>query len=570
MMPLHERYEIAETASYILRRGFSRVALQFPDVLLKDSVLISAALQEEIVKQAGSNGNHLRTDSKQDTNTASVVEEAQSSVRLFVMADTTYGSCCADEVAAAHVNAESIIHYGHACLSQTSGLPVWFVFGKADIEVEPCASKLMELARNSQQPLLVFYGLEFAHAIPTIEASIGDDKIKFAELACKEMEPATTSSSLNGNNMAVSMTSKVPSKSNCEVCTESQCSTNQPLRPAACETSSSCCRNYCLQVSGEDFEGQVNTAYSISQLNNDVHLIGGLKWKISNNLKMEDYLIVWIGQESPAITNFILVYNACIVVRYDPTKQLQVDVANQSRTLKRRYYFVERAKDANIVGIVVGTLGVAGYKEVIQQIRNMVREAGKKSYTLLMGKPNPSKLANFPECDVFVLVACPETALLDSKEYFAPVLTPFEANLAFVRGQQWTGAYDFDFKKLFCTTDHEQGREPIDETHIKDEEPRFSFLKGTYVEMNTSKKDAISQPSSTKIVTAQDERAIEKIPGDIFLTGKARDHKSSSEYFVHRSFQGLELNNDTEKELQIYSELQNSLPPLSGFDGKEG
>lgn len=38
-------------------------------------------------------------------------------VRLFVMADTTYGSCCVDEVGASHIDADCVIHYGHTCLS---------------------------------------------------------------------------------------------------------------------------------------------------------------------------------------------------------------------------------------------------------------------------------------------------------------------------------------------------------------------------------------------------------------------------------------------------------------------
>lgn len=43
--------------------------------------------------------------------------DSKNEVRLFVMADTTYGSCCVDEVGAAHANADCVIHYGHTCLS---------------------------------------------------------------------------------------------------------------------------------------------------------------------------------------------------------------------------------------------------------------------------------------------------------------------------------------------------------------------------------------------------------------------------------------------------------------------
>lgn len=54
---------------------------------------------------------------------------------------------------------------------------------------------------------------------------------------------------------------------------------------------------------------------------------------------------------------------------------------------------------------MVGTLGVAGYLEAAEQIRKQAQAAGKKTYTLLMGKPSPVKLANFPEVDVFILIA---------------------------------------------------------------------------------------------------------------------------------------------------------------------
>jgi diphthamide biosynthesis protein 2 len=97
-------------------------------------------------------------------------------------------------------------------------------------------------------------------------------------------------------------------------------------------------------------------------------------------------------------------------------------------------------------------------------MKELIKAAGKKSYTLVMGRPNSAKLANFPEvhyivmiciylfsclfqftlqqtlnlfsfwqCEVFVYVSCSQTALLDSKEFLAPVITPFEAVLAFSR-----------------------------------------------------------------------------------------------------------------------------------------
>ena len=70
---------------------------------------------------------------------------------------------------------------------------------------------------------------------------------------------------------------------------------------------------------------------------------------------------------------------------------------------------------ASIVGIVVGTLTIAGYLEALGALRRVLAKAGKKSYTFVMGRITPEKLANYPEVEVFVLISCPQLALLDSR-----------------------------------------------------------------------------------------------------------------------------------------------------------
>lgn len=80
-------YEIDRTVSRIKEGGYKRIALQFPDEFLADA----AAVSNELVQKTG-----------QD---------------IFILADTSYGSCCVDEVAAEHVSADVIVHYGRSCLS---------------------------------------------------------------------------------------------------------------------------------------------------------------------------------------------------------------------------------------------------------------------------------------------------------------------------------------------------------------------------------------------------------------------------------------------------------------------
>lgn len=91
---------------------------------------------------------------------------------------------------------------------------------------------------------------------------------------------------------------------------------------------------------------------------------------------------------------------------------------------------------------------MAGYRDAIESVRRLAKQAGKKTYTMLMGKPNPAKLANFPEVEIFVMVADPQGMILDSKEYYAPIITPFEAHLAFSGDAEWTGDYSLDFSSL--------------------------------------------------------------------------------------------------------------------------
>ena len=63
--------------------------------------------------------------------------------------------------------------------------------------------------------------------------------------------------------------------------------------------------------------------------------------------------------------------------------------------------------------------------------------------------------------------------ILDSKEFYAPIITPFEAQLAFQPGKAWTGDYRLDFASLL---NHEFENELRDVP--QEEEARFSLVDG--------------------------------------------------------------------------------------------
>ena len=81
--------------------------------------------------------------------------------------------------------------------------------------------------------------------------------------------------------------------------------------------------------------------------------------------ELEKHTIVYIGQESMVLSNVLLLWHQCQIYSCNPvTNTCRLEGLQSNRALMKRYYLVEKAKDARIVGVVAGTLGVANYLEV--------------------------------------------------------------------------------------------------------------------------------------------------------------------------------------------------------------
>ncbi|KAL9709008.1 Diphthamide biosynthesis protein 2 [Leucoagaricus gongylophorus] len=169
-------YDIRRTADEITHNDFKRVALQFPDELLHDSVPIYRRLRSKL----GSGRD------------------------LYVLADTSYGSCCADEVAAQHVNADAIVHFGHACMTLTSRLPIVYVFGQKPLDIQRCVSVLVEAyqSHGSDYPsrmALLRHEVGYTHLAGSILTQLRvalepfNVTIQYVEYASKSVPSTTTS-----------------------------------------------------------------------------------------------------------------------------------------------------------------------------------------------------------------------------------------------------------------------------------------------------------------------------------------------------------------------------------------
>lgn len=162
---IHIRYEIERTVAEIKQGKWKRVALQFPDGMLPDAPTVFECLRRRLKASQGPNTNLTDTyeASCPDTLQQSVgsVDDAGSQ-KLFILADTSYGACCVDEIAAEHVSADVVVHYGRACLSPTARLPVIHVFTHQPLAVEMVIESFKATYPNHGQLIILMSDVIYA------------------------------------------------------------------------------------------------------------------------------------------------------------------------------------------------------------------------------------------------------------------------------------------------------------------------------------------------------------------------------------------------------------------------
>ncbi|KAG6372073.1 putative diphthamide synthesis protein-domain-containing protein [Boletus reticuloceps] len=386
-----EFYEIERTAEIIVKGDYKRVALQFPDDLLHDAVPVYRLLKRN-------------------------VGQAHD---LYVLADTSYGNCCVDEVAAQHVDADLMVHYGHACMSKTSRLPVVYIFGRKPIDAEDCVQQLSQIfasvpdaGETVTKTVLVRHEVGYTYQAGDIVKLLRDKiglSILYHEIPTW-VDPAPV---LN------------------------------PLEP------------------GNETEAPASSD-SQSRIDEDANII------------------LYIGEESLTLTNLLMTHSSSQVYSYNPiTKSSRLESERTNRLLMRRFAAVQKARDADVFGILVGTLGVASYLPLVSHLRKILVKAQKKSYTISVGKLNPAKLGNFMEIECFVLAACPENSVIESKEFYRPIITPYELEVALQAEGTWSGRYVLDFGRLLA--EYGSRNDTLNEQEDRDpDQPTFSLITGKY------------------------------------------------------------------------------------------
>jgi len=354
-------YEVSRCVSWIQSNHLARVALQFPDYLLQDASSVCHAIQDQLGQE------------------------------VFILGDTSYGECCVDEVAASHLAADGVIHFGHTCLTPSQNLPVLYVFTRKECDVVHLVEEVKEKWGEEGGRVLLLYDVEYQHILGKVE--------------------------VEGVEIVIG-----------------QCD--------------------------EDGEGLKKF---------------GRRFKVKSLNELDNYNVVYVGKGGSILLNFMFNLPKCEFFVFENSSLVPAGIP-LSKIIMRRYFLVEKAKDADRIGLLVGTLGTANYGDILERLRKIIRHAGKKVYTFLVGKPNVAKLANFPEIDVFVLVACPETSFLDSKEFLQPIITPYELELACNKDQEWIGQLVTDYTELL--DGGEKFKEMNEVEYFSDEEGDVSLISG--------------------------------------------------------------------------------------------
>jgi diphthamide biosynthesis protein 2 len=390
-------YEIERTVKEIREGRWKRIALQFPDHMLTDAPRVYEQLSRGLNKErkvlngkqetnGHANGATIAEELSADLDKATISEEGSSRESLFILGDTSYGACCVDEVAAEHVDADVVVHYGRSCLSPPSRLPVIYVFTERPLDLDSVVATFKETYPEKAAKIILMADIPYSHHVSTLYKHLCDDGY----------------TSLHATEIVHNPSSPLP---------------NRTILLEASETDDAL-RNYAL--------------FHISDP--PTSLLLTLSSRVAS-------IHIYPTESNSSVT---------------PTASL----AGTAQTLRRRYALLTSLSTTPIFGILINTLSVKNYMHILSHVQRQITAAGKKYYTFVVGKVNAAKVANFSEVGGWVVIGCWESSLIESRDFWRPMITPWELKVALQGDEErvWTGAWEGDFQKVLDEEIKEGGK----------------------------------------------------------------------------------------------------------------
>lgn len=189
---LYLQYEIKRTVDDIRQGQWKRIALQFPDDMLVDAPRVFEALRDGL-KNARQESRGERASSQVNGNTSDITHSLQETSlnetdftrdatavvhddeKLTILGDTSYGACCVDEVAAEHVDADVVVHYGRSCLSPTARLPVIYVYTSKPLELESVVQSFLCTYPEKDAKICLMADIPYGHHLNDLQLRLAQE-----------------------------------------------------------------------------------------------------------------------------------------------------------------------------------------------------------------------------------------------------------------------------------------------------------------------------------------------------------------------------------------------------------
>lgn len=393
---LYLQYEIKRTISEIRAGQWKRIALQFPDDMLADAPRVFERLRDGLKHERAARAAATSEDEKPE----------EKEEKLCILGDTSYGSCCVDEVAAEHTDADVVVHYGRACLSPTARLPVIYVFTAKSLHLDAVVASFKETyppSSQAEEKVCLMADIPYSHHLDELYRRLTEEegyghifKTSIihdpASLIPNRTTPVTTTGGGGGGGTD--------------------------------EAATAALKEYSI--------------FHISEPPTSLLLI------LSSRIKSL-HIFPTTTPSSPSSPSSSSPSSP-------PPPPTHLASTTTTPLLRRRYALITRLSTIPIFGILINTLSVSRYLQALQHCQHLISASGKKSYTFVVGKINAAKLANFSEIGGWVVIGCWESSLLEngSKEFFRPVITPWELEVALMRDGErvWGGEWVGDFGEV--------------------------------------------------------------------------------------------------------------------------
>lgn len=450
---IREYYSIDELIDFLKQdndngmKKYKKITLQFPDALVADSAIIVQQLQEGL-KVAHVHDHHdhheeteinftekLKKDKKdkKDHCTKSCsnckcsdpLDTKQQNDTLpqevWILADTAYSACCIDEVAAEHVGAEIVIHFGDACLNAIQKLDAVYVFGKPYLDIDTTVQKFKETYSDKEAKVVIMADTPHTHYMYPIYKQLKEDGYTNVAFADIDLERANTATIIGFKT--------------CDAISKGTRFSNRLLKG----------------INSEEFDIETD---------------------------LMDYDLFHITQPQPPHLLFLTTKFSTLTI-YDPSSNTTSQGPFPS--LMKRYRYMQMARTSGTVGILVNTLSLRNTTEMIKTVSRKIREADKKSYMFVVGKPNVAKLANFESIEVWCILGCGQGGIIldQTNEFYKPIITPYELEMALSPQVTWTGKWVTEFERLIADdNDNDNNESDEQETTASSDVPQSPTLEG--------------------------------------------------------------------------------------------